>query len=86
VANEKQPKPGDTILGCVHRPTNGTAHVFVLGGVSYKRSDGVSGTAEWLFMCDRCFLVHAESPLSTPVGYDFVWHKDHEPIEYAEKS
>ena len=88
VNSAKQPKPGDVLLGCIHRPdVHGKSHVFSLPkGLEFRRPDGSSGNATWVLLCNQCFTKHADDPLKAPIGCDLTWEEGDEPIQYAEKS
>jgi len=81
------PKPGDVLLGCVHRPNPYAAHIFQLHeGINFKRPDGTLGEAKWIALCAACFRDHVDSPMKAPIGCDLVWHENAAPIEYKDPS
>src|SRR5271155_1822513 len=78
----QQPNPGDTVLGCAHKPDLCNCHYYYLGspGISYQRpKDGPWRTADWLLLCDKCFIkfgddVHdALDRHKLPIACDMIW-------------
>lgn len=85
--NRPSPSPGDAVVGCIHEPDPYGCHVFQLeGGLTFKRPDGSSGYATWIFLCNDCHARFAETPSKAPFGCDMVWPDDAEPIHYVEPS
>lgn len=84
------PKPGDAVLGCVHRPNPYQAHVFhAPDGIEFMRPDGSHGRATWMMLCDDCrarCLVGGGNPLDVPVGCELTWTKKMGAIHYKEPS
>jgi hypothetical protein len=70
-----QPAPGDGVLLCAHDPEiEAGVHVFWLGGPELCfRPDGSRFLAEWVLLCDACFVVHAADIFEVPIRSDFVW-------------
>lgn len=72
---DQQPKNGDTILHCghVHLATR-PAHWFKYEeALHFERPDRTRGSAEWLAICEKCFLKHGAN---TPVRGDGRWTGD----------
>jgi hypothetical protein len=82
-----QPKPGDVLLGCVHRPNPYAAHIFQFPrGMNFRRPDGTLGEAKWLALCDVCFQTHVADPTKAPIGCDLTWPEKVAGIKYKEPS
>lgn len=84
-----QPKSGDVLLGCVHRPNIYAAHIFQTPGISFKRPDGSKGIATWIVLCDKCFqeyVVKGDGPTHVPLACDFTWRDRDDPIVYKDPS
>jgi hypothetical protein len=90
VTGRAQPKPGDVLVGCVHRPTPGGAHVFhVPDGVPVKKVTRTGRTtlvARWIMLCDSCFRLYGGGVLDAPIGCDHTWTETDPPIRYMEPS
>ena len=85
-----QPTPGDVLVGCVHRPTPDSAHVFyVPDGVPVRKVTWMgrsSLVARWIMLCDSCFQLYGGSVLDAPIGCDHTWTDRDPPIRYREPS
>lgn len=83
-----QPKPGDVLLGCVHRPNIAEgSHVFGLDApIEFKRPGGTTGTANWIILCGACFVKYGHEAYNAPIGCDMTWREDDEPIVYKKPS
>ena len=80
---EEQPRGGATILHCGHLArVRAVAHWFKYEAVvGFKRPDGSHGEAEWLAVCEACFVRHGGR---APVRGDGVWTGDDPVIEREE--
>ena len=86
-----QPRPGDVLLGCVHRPDPYAAHIYsVPDGLGFRRPDGSTETAKWIVLCDGCHqryvILRGGSASDAPLARDFTWTDKREPIQYKEPS
>jgi hypothetical protein len=52
---QQQPKDGDTVLHCGHISC-GHFHWFRTRGMDFESPDGEKGWAEWVAVCNDCFL------------------------------
>lgn len=84
--SKPQPKPGEILLGCVHRPNPYKSHLFKIDGdaIRFQRPDGSTGSATWLVLCAECFV--AGDPLKAPIGCDYTWEDGDTDIHYKEPS
>ena len=93
MTDKPTPRPGDVLLGCIHKPIPYFAHVFLIPnphGLPFRRPDGTTASAKWIVLCDRCHVVflNHDGVLTpdVPIGCDAVWRDDDEPIKYREPS
>lgn len=72
---EQQPTEGDCVLHCEHvKEVAGlAAHFFSLGaGQPFMRPDGSKGSAQWIVICDHCYVLFPKSPMDAVSG-DSLW-------------
>lgn len=93
MSDRPSPKPGDVLLGCVHKPNLYSAHIFLVpnpNGLPFRRPDGTHGSAKWIVLCDPCNTVFMEHDgrltADVPIGCDHVWQDEDEPFEYEKPS
>ena len=82
-SEEHHPNPGDTVLGCTHRPdlTSGAHYYFIKGGsgIQFWRPDGAMGFASWVILCGACMLKYGSDVHGSierqelPLGADMTW-------------
>jgi hypothetical protein len=72
---DQKPRDGDTILHCGHlRQGQGPVHWFQYETiVRFERPDGTRGDAEWLVVCEPCFVEHG---VGATVRGDVQWTGD----------
>jgi hypothetical protein len=76
----RQPKPGDPMLGCQHRPNPGRAHVFVF-------EEEPSGQRIWVFICRHCELRRQQgTPLESLLEHSGRWPEGEPPLVYEKLS
>ena len=81
---EDQPRAGDTILHCGHlaRIKVTAAHWFKYESpVQFARPDDTRGEAEWLVVCELCFVKYGSA---VRVRGDGTWTGDEPTIEKME--
>lgn len=79
-----QPEPGQTVLGCIHKPDpHGAHYYFVEGeGVTFGRPDGTMGLSHWIILCFDCADKHGEDLRDAIaegkllIGCDMPWPED----------
>lgn len=83
-----QPAAGDGILVCAHHPSpHDGSHVFWFGRPTpCMRPDGRPLVAEWVLLCDRCFVRYAGDVFACPIAGDLVWPEGAEPLTYRSRS
>ena len=84
---DQQPGNGDTILHCGHlgpdtMAPSRSAHWFKYEeAIRFERPDKSRGAADWLAVCDACFIKHGDK---TPVRGDARWTGEAPVIERGE--
>jgi hypothetical protein len=73
----QQPKDGEVICHCGHIDEP-KYHFYKVISLGFRRPDGTTGKADWIVVCDSCFLLHPDSPEKVIRG-DSIWKGD-EPI------
>lgn len=82
---DQPPRDGTTILHCGHFGPNMPpcpAHWFKYNAiVRFERPDKTRGEAEWLAICEPCFIEHGHK---VPIRGDGQWSGDAPVIEKTE--
>ena len=87
MSDRPSPKPGDVLLGCVHKPNPYNAHIYMIPGeLRFKRPDGTTGEAKWIVLCCDCDTKYGDRAAEAPIGCEHVWQDEDEPFEYEKPS
>ena len=83
---EKQPKDGEVVLTCSHHEATTTFHFFHFPvPIPFVRPNSTQGSANWMVICESCFLLHPQNPEAVIVG-DSIWVGDESLIEEREEN
>jgi hypothetical protein len=91
MSGRAQPRPGDVLLGCAHRPSPYAGHIYSIpNGLPFRRPNRTAATAKWIVLCGDCqrryVLLGGGSATDAPIACDYTWEKDDEPIQYRKPS
>jgi hypothetical protein len=77
------PSEGDVVIGCCHKPDPHNAHFYwiEIEFTRRTRSGAYTAVANWLLLCDDCFVKHgadiagAVERSEVEIGCDMIWPK-----------
>jgi hypothetical protein len=77
-----QPRPGEFVVGCVHKPRLGGSHwYYVDPPLVLRDTECLVRTAHWVIVCTACVRSHAH-PHEIPLGCGRDWPEGMPPIEF----
>jgi len=90
MAVNKQPEPGDILLGCAHAPDpHDGAHIFRAECVLF-RPNGKNERSKWIVLCDACFQEHVVRlggrPSDASLAFEVVWGENEPPLVFEQPS